>query len=153
MPQATSIDSFIEQQEDEDIEVCGKFAIIESILEAERSSVFYVNESDRKDSMRFEKLENTWYESFMKILVDGCPRSEIYSIFDNVSFVVFNYDRCVEHYLHNSLKNYYGIGNSVATEILSGLNIHHPYGVVGALPWQDQLGGTPGTIRLTYQTP
>ena len=42
MPQAISIDSFIEDhQGDEKIELCGKLAIVQSILEAERKSFLF----------------------------------------------------------------------------------------------------------------
>ncbi|MCG8432547.1 MAG: hypothetical protein MJA83_00775, partial [Gammaproteobacteria bacterium] len=57
-------------------------------------------------------------------------------LFENVSFITFNYDRCIEHHLFHALQNYYVLSESEAAELLGSLEIHHPYGQVGDLPWQ-----------------
>ncbi len=44
MPQAASIDNFIDHQGDDKIELCGKLAIVRSILEAEKNSLLFFNE-------------------------------------------------------------------------------------------------------------
>lgn len=59
-----------------------------------------------------------------------------------ISFIIFNYDRCVEHFLFYSLQNYYGISDRAAVDYLGDLKIYHPYGTVGDLPWQDGQGAT-----------
>jgi hypothetical protein len=61
------------------------------------------------------------------------PLSDIVKIFDNVSFLVFNYDRCIEYFLLHALQQLYAINEQRAAEILSRLNIIHPYGDVGEL--------------------
>jgi hypothetical protein len=68
--------------------------------------------------------------------------------FENVSFIIFNYDRNVEHYLHQALMAYNHLSSDVAGEILSGVSFCHPYGVVGALPWQARL--SPGALAVNY---
>ena len=59
---ALSIDNFIEQHRDnEKIALCGKLAIVKSILEAEGHSLLYFKQ-DRVDStISFKSLEKTWY--------------------------------------------------------------------------------------------
>lgn len=67
-------------------------------------------------------------------------------MFDNVAFIVFNYDRCLEHFLSNALQLVYQISINDAQSILSACRIIHPYGKVaplfgnGAVPF----GGSDG---------
>jgi hypothetical protein len=53
-------------------------------------------------------------------------------IFDHVSFIIFNYDRCVEYFLLHSLQKLYGIPEEEAS-FLDDLRIVHPYGLVSEL--------------------
>jgi hypothetical protein len=53
---------------------------------------------------------------------------------------VFNYDRCVEHYLEQSLRKHYGVGDSEVYSVLKILRIIHPYGTIANLPWEDNQG-------------
>jgi hypothetical protein len=78
-----------------------------------------------------EKLANTWFLKFMHMLGRGIPKADARQIFDNVSFIIFNYDRCVEHFLYNALQKLYGIQAAEAADILAECTIIHPYGQVG----------------------
>ena len=79
----------------------------------------------------------------MKFLTLDCHKNDINQLFNNVSFIIFNYDRCVEHFIFHFLQNYYGIDPDEAAEIISGVKLFHPYGLVGQLPWQTGGDGTP----------
>lgn len=145
MPLAPSIDTFIDNHKgNEIIETCGKLAIVKSIIAAERRSHLFNSEN----IFRPNRFENTWVNRFFKILVTGAQSSDPSGIFNNVSFVVFNYDRCVEHSLFESLKTYFGIDNNSATSLVKNVKILHPYGVIGELPWESPngiaFGGTDG---------
>ena len=74
-------------------------------------------------------------------------KEEVHSVFDNLSFIIFTYDRCVEHYLYHALQNYYRIGELEAQQIMAGLKIVHPYGAIGRLPWQDPASVVFGGAR------
>ena len=71
-----------------------------------------------------------------------------------IAIISFNYDRCIEHYLHHSLQNYYRIQPAGATELLKNLKIYHTYGYLGPLPWTIEnfgtvyFGGIPNTDQL-----
>jgi hypothetical protein len=65
------------------------------------------------------------------------PKSNAGQIFDNVSFVVFNYDRCVEFFLLQALQAMYSIPLNDAASIVQDLSIIHPYGTIGELPHLD----------------
>lgn len=52
-----------------------------------------------------------------------------------------------------ALQNYYGISADRSADILRGLEIYHPYGTVGCLPWMDgsnkiSFGGSPTPEQL-----
>jgi hypothetical protein len=134
MPQAGSIDTYLDVHRGNiKMELCGKLAITRSILEAEKKSSIFYDPSTQK-RMAFPDLENTWFNNFWRILVEGISRSEIDNLFDNVSFISFNYDRCIEHFLLDAIKNYYVVTDQKAIELVGKINIFHPYGKVGTLP-------------------
>lgn len=141
MPQAISIDNFINNHSgDEKIELCGKLAIVRSILSAEKDSHLYVDKSNSYNKMDFQFLEKTWYSSFLKLLTENCTVNNLPERLKSISLIIFNYDRCLEHYLYNALQNYYGIQPEDAGKLVNDINIYHPYGVVGNLPWQGKQG-------------
>lgn len=137
MPQAISIDNFIDtHNDDEKIELCGKLAIVRSILDAEKSSKLYIDPSNFYNRLNVRALEETWYANFMKLLTETCTKQNLSKRLKSIALIVFNYDRCIEHFLHNSLQNYYGLRSDEADKLVNEMEIYHPYGVVGNLPWQ-----------------
>lgn len=139
MPQAESIDSFIhENRQDEKIEFCGKLAIARCILNAEsKSDLYHPNPGHRFDFDRVTGVGETWYDRFFKLLRRDREVHELKDRLESVSMIVFNYDRCIEHYLFHALKNYYGVDDQTSAGLLEQFQIYHPYGTVGKLPWQD----------------
>lgn len=135
LPHAISIDNLLDAHRgDKVVEICGKLGIFQSILEAEKRSKLFVSGNE---PVKFDNLTKTWFAEFVKILTEEVPKSEIGTIFNNVSFVNFNYDRCLEHYLANAISNYYGIEDKTVIETMKSLKVLRPYGSVGLLPWQN----------------
>jgi hypothetical protein len=153
MPQAISIDNFIDtHSHDKRIELCGKLGIVRSILYAESNSHLY-EKKQGVNLLNFNQLDDTWYNSFWQLLTENCKAADLERRFNKIALVIFNYDRCLEHYLHNALQNYYKISVAEATRILNLVEIYHPYGTVGSLPWQGgvhkiEFGGTPHSSQL-----
>lgn len=142
MPQAISIDNFIDShRSDESIAFCGKLAIARCILDAESKSTLYVNRRNGRDQLDFSTLNGTWFNSFFQLLTENCQKDDLPERLSKVAIVCFNYDRCIEHYLHLAFQNYYGMQADESAELVSKLEIHHPYGTVGKLPWQHAGGG------------
>lgn len=139
MPQAISIDNFIDaHNEDKKIELCGKLAIVRSILHAEKQSLLYFDrERMNRSQPDFRRLEDSWYNPFFQLLTENCRKQDLLERVKRVVLVIFNYDRCIEHFLYHALQNYYKISPQEAGAIVSAIEIYHPYGKVGALPWQE----------------
>lgn len=141
MPQAISIDNFIDcQRGNEKIATCGKLAIVRSILDAEKSSILYFDKFDRNPGIEYNSLDKTWYLPFFQLLTENCEKKDIEERFNSIALIIFNYDRCLEHFLYHALQNYYRVSDSEAAELIKLLSIYHPYGSVGLLPWYGQGG-------------
>ena len=134
MPLAPSIDNFIDNHRDkEDIAICGKLAIIKSILNAEKNSKLWFQKERYDSNINFTDLGNTWYIPFFQTLTENCSKDELAERFKSITFIIFNYDRCVEQFIFWALQNYYRITGEEAGKLVEGMNIYHPYGDVGPL--------------------
>lgn len=87
------------------------------------------------------------------MLTENCPANELDARLSSVVLIIFNYDRCIEHFLVHSLQNYHGMHESRAADLVAGMEIYHPYGSVGPLPFGAQrgamdFGGAPDPQQL-----
>ena len=141
LPQAASIDSFIDARKGEsEIELCGKLAIVRSILEAERNSKLFNSGGAKVD---FQKIQATWFNLFWQKVSENCQAEGLKERLSSIVLIIFNYDRCVEHFLFHSIKNWYSLHDHEAASLIDGIEIFHPYGTVGSLPWHPLLPGLP----------
>lgn len=143
MPLSISIDNFLDSRKNEigTVDV-GKLFITYSILLAEKSSKI-MNRRDAQsvnDSILFDEIVDTWYVKLFRIITEQAQFEEIPQLLGNINFVVFNYDRCIEHFLHGALMQYYSRSEQEVSEALKYLRVFRPYGSVGPLPWQDRRG-------------
>ncbi len=136
LPLAISIDNFIDQHRgNKHIELCGKLAIVRSILDAEKESLLHFEMEGVDSNINFNALEKTWYISFFKLLTEDCAKDELKERFESITLIIFNYDRCIEHFLYYALQIYYKLPGPEAAGLVKNINIYHPYGSVGTLPW------------------
>lgn len=136
MPQAISIDNFIDaHQGDNKLELCGKLAIARAILEAERNSHLFIDPNKPSARLHYPSLEDTWFNFFIQLLTENCTIDRLEERLSTIALIVFNYDRCIEHFLYHSLHNYYGIDWTQTETLVKKIQIYHPYGTVGSLPW------------------
>ncbi|MGA9582742.1 MAG: hypothetical protein WBR13_12320 [Allosphingosinicella sp.] len=146
LPLASSIDHFLDAHAgNKRIELLGKLAIGSTILAAEKSSVLVT--PGLGIVLDPDKIQNTWYAAFGRMVMQGVRRSDIRDIFKNLTIVSFNYDRCIEHFLFTALQSYFSVDAKAAAEALSALTVIHPYGSLGSLPWQE------GDIKVPYGVP
>jgi len=110
----------------------GRRAIIFRILSAEHASRFREETKNRNQD---------WYRWLFEQLTDKLVRKEDYTRFceNDVTFITFNYDRSLEHFLYESLLNSFnGICEEKIIEQLKHVKICHVFGQVGPLEWQGQ---------------
>ncbi len=109
----------------------GKWAIIFRIFAAEKFSTFREHMPNRNQD---------WYSYLFERLTDELVRKEGYARFgeNKVSFITFNYDRSLEHFLHESLLNSFsGIGAGKIQEQINKLRVIHVFGQIAGLDWQE----------------
>ena len=100
MPLAPSIDRYMEiHQVDPKVQICGKLAIVKSILEAEHRSKLFKDPGRPPDRDYFKNIDGTWFVRFFKMLSEDCKRDKVEELFKNTAIINFNYDRCIEHFL------------------------------------------------------
>lgn len=140
MSTATSIDTYIDTHRgNKEIEICGKLGIVRSILESERRSKLFYDTSNIYNEMNFSSVWGTWFMQFFHLLVCGIGKYETDKLFENVSFINFNYDRCIEHFLFAALRNHYVLSPIDAMNLTSKIKILHPYGTVGGNPYLENI--------------
>lgn len=138
---ANSIDDFLNIHEaTPEVVTVGKSAIVRTILNAERSCKLYVDPSNIHNKLNVSSIRESWFVKFMQVLGPGRKTHEVENVLRDVSFITFNYDRCLEYFLRHALQLLYGIEPQRAADIVSSANIIHPYGSVGQLD-QVQFGG------------
>ena len=103
--------------------------------------------------MRFETIEETWFNKFWQKLRENCRAEQLEDRFSSIVLIIFNYDRCVEHFLYHSILKYYRTSSEDAVSLVNAIKIFHPYGMVGSLPWTDRpnqmsFGGEPNAHDL-----
>ena len=131
LPGSISIDNLIDaHRNDPEFAEIGKMAIAKAIISAERGSKLYVNPNEI-DNFSLAELNGTFLITLFQILSEGLPREDVNSIFSNASFIVFNYDRCLEAFLPRAIEKYYGLPLNDAIKIAQSATIIHPYGRVG----------------------
>ncbi|MBV9460013.1 MAG: hypothetical protein JO141_21210 [Bradyrhizobium sp.] len=98
---AQSIDNYVHAHSDKEIiKIVAKNAIVHRILEAERNSALFIDPSARGLFKKEEKVSQSWLQPFFTTLQDGIVEADnLENIFDNLSIINFNYDRCIEHFL------------------------------------------------------
>lgn len=126
-----SIDLFLARNPE--FEILGKKAIIFRIFAAERNSAF-------REQMRTGGRKQDWYSYIFDRLTDDHVEKNDYRRFceNKVSFITFNYDRSLEHFLYESLVNSFNnIPLEKIKEQLVKLRIIHIFGQIAGLEWQD----------------
>jgi hypothetical protein len=129
-----SIDNFLDMHHnDKETVFCGKTAIVKAILDAEERCQLSYDTSNIYNTIDFDRVNKSWLKPFFKQLTLGRPKPDIEKVFEGITIICFNYDRCIEHYLIRVLNKAYSIDLKDAAKLVASLEIYHPYGTVGEL--------------------
>jgi hypothetical protein len=114
-----SIDDYLEYHP-EYLEV-GKAAIALALIPYEKEATLF----NRNQSV-------DWYSMIVEVL-----RKDIESLQNKkISFVTFNYDRSLDHYLFTQLREFLNLSLDDSNAVMKKIPIVHIYGQIGSLPWQ-----------------
>lgn len=138
-----SIDLFLARNHE--CENIGKLLIVAHILSAEYSSTF-------NERMPENKKNQDWYKYLFGRMTSKLTNPDSYKKFNqnNVSFITFNYDRSLEYYMSNALRNSFSKAPSgEITEQIKSMPIYHVYGKVAGLEYEDGPAVQYGRIQST----
>jgi SIR2-like domain len=139
---AHSIDDFIDSFPDRpEIAQVGKIAISHAIINAERSSRLWVDPKNFYNKLSYLRISESWYPTLMRILASGLKKTDAKKLFENVSFVSFNYDRCIEQFLAHALSLRLDLSMTDAARICTEKPVLHPYGSLGPIDFPGSGNG------------
>lgn len=128
IPSFISIDEALHYVSDspQAVEV-GKIAIVDQILKGERGSTLAFDSR----TGRLVHLPDGWIAEMFSMALAGAQRKDLHTLFDQVTFINFNYDRAIEQYLYWALQERASANAADAKEIVENLNMLRPYGSIG----------------------
>src|SRR3990172_1198198 len=130
---ADSIDAFLERRTD--LLPLGKLAIAHALIGYEQHERLW--EDTRITKTGPVPIDN-WYKYLLNKLLVDVPFDKLAEM--PISFVTFNYDRSLEHFLFTALMRRYGKPEQDVAAVLQRIPIVHVYGDLGPLPWQTRQG-------------
>lgn len=130
---ANSIDAFLDNHSHErDFSLLGKMAIAACLIEAERGSTLM--QPKPGELLNMHNVEKTWYARLFDLMARGVNARRPEQIFTNARFVIFNYDRCLEHYFQHAIASRFVVNLDQAGQIVrEHCRVVHPYGSLGEL--------------------
>ncbi|MBN2182514.1 MAG: hypothetical protein JW715_11430 [Sedimentisphaerales bacterium] len=144
----------------------GKILIAFEIFEAEQRSLFRERaewEQYRRKMQGYVQGQDTylmskdfqgsiWYEYLFDRLTSGLATKDNLPDFSNgnLSFISFNYDRSLEYFLYESLRNSFTeVTEEQIIQCLKRFKILHVYGQIAPLRWQDDANGVDYHPQIT----
>jgi hypothetical protein len=134
MALAPSIDNYLDtHKENPKLVEIGKLAIANAIMKAEQASSLKIDESNMYNRMDFSKTTSTWAAVFFKTIAAKRDYSSFLAALNNITFISFNYDRCIKQFFVNAAASYFELHNEQIEEVLNAIEVIHPYGSIGEL--------------------
>jgi len=111
-----------------------------------RIAAYLIADCETKSKFRedIEEPKFDWYMHLFDFLTKEISNPEgIISLLENnqVSFISFNYDRSLEHFIHESLFNSFTTKRNEIKSLICKIKIQHVYGKISALPWENNSSG------------
>jgi hypothetical protein len=78
-------------------------------------------------------VNRTWLAKLYSILHEGVIPAKAETVFENCSFINFNYDRCIQQYLTLAFQHTMSIRPEKVAELVAAIPCQHVYGSLGGL--------------------
>lgn len=131
-----TIDAILEQfAQDEVVTAAAKLGLIHFALQNEAKSLLQA-EPREPGELPF-RGSDYWLFQLGRMVTTGVARNRAERCLDDLTIISFTYDRAVEHFLPFAFQLAFGMPLAEARALVAAkLNIHHPLGTPGRLPWQ-----------------
>lgn len=129
MSSVASIDAFLTKRDN--FTQIGKLTIATILCSREYQNAVAVND-----------VEDHWYHHLQQSLIDGATTPAAFAQ-NNIRFISFNYDRSLEFFIHQAIKNIFGVSDDEALRVLGKMGILHVYGTLGEFHYKSVPGARP----------
>jgi len=130
LAQAPSIDTLLEYRTE--------------FAEVGKAAIAYVMIPQEKDVVLSPREKQRWYEYLFQRMLDQARVADDFAK-NQLAIVTFNYDRSLEFFLFQALRNMYNIDEAKTVEIMKAIPIIHIYGKLGEPSFMDSNGRRYGT--------
>jgi hypothetical protein len=132
MPAAPSIDNYLHTNASRpEVVAVGKMAIIESIAAAEKSSRLMVDPRNSYNKLDMNLVKDSWLGGLSSLLLSSSDFASFLEGLENITFVTFNYDRCIEQYFSQLARVYFADVRNADIDVMQRLSVIHVYGSLG----------------------
>tara|TARA_R110000737_G_C14583699_1_gene486178 strand:+ start:437 stop:1369 length:933 start_codon:yes stop_codon:yes gene_type:complete len=154
MSLAPSIDNFLHTHSRDELLIrIGKILIAAVIGAAEANSTLFQSRIDDDDNFALDfsatgyvKFSGkgydvqpagaSWLAKIFWLLVSGRTFTDFKQALSRISFICFNYDRCIEQFISVASRSYFELDDGGTREVLDLIDIIHPYGKLGPLDFK-----------------
>jgi len=127
---AASIDNFLDNRKDDKrLVAIGKTAIAYCIAKAEDEAQLDLPNLQLERSNDYKKTNSYFLEELLKLVVRNHTIEDVNQSLANLTFIIFNYDRCIERYLDLWLSRVFG--KPMYEIIMANIKFIHVYGDLG----------------------
>lgn len=137
-----SIDQFIHEWADQEcLPEAGKMAIAYQILEAESRTGFRKALRDEQASTAAMRgIRESWLGQIFRFANPEARRRDVSECFRGISFVTFNYDRCLEAAIYLFLRYGQNLNEAQTQDAMENIPIIHAYGDLGPMKFYGGSG-------------
>jgi hypothetical protein len=129
---APSIDNFLDTHRDDKLLVdFGKLAICQAIQLAEANCSLNVDKKQIRSNINFKPIRDTWLPQLFKLLVAQRNFDDFLVALSQITFVSFNYDRCIHQFFYFACTSYFNLDQEGQDRVLATLKVLYPYGTIG----------------------
>ena len=140
LPMCGSIDDYIERHTGhQEYEQCAKLGIAHCILKSERNSALRLDPY-KGNGVDLSAYQGCWLSEFLQIVTRRSSTETLKEAFSKITVINFNYDRCFDQFTYFWLITVYKLSQQEATDVLSSIEIIHPYGSIGSIAYIDRSG-------------
>ncbi|RYG92714.1 hypothetical protein EU803_00990 [Loktanella sp. IMCC34160] len=131
---APTIDNWIHKNRNYDeFVLVGKLAIARVLSMAERSSPLFVKDDNIYRMLDYNNVGGSWLAGLATQMLTGSDFDDFIQSLSNITFITFNYDRCIEQFFLWLARIYFGEVDNADKRTLDALEVIHVYGSLGDL--------------------
>lgn len=156
---APSIDNVLHTHKgDPEVTALGKLMIAHCLVTAEHASLIANRELQLNHQSIFPFVKNiggshryvseTWLGELFRLLVELRTFEEFLSQLKRITFISFNYDRCIHQFIASCARLYFQLDDEKSRLVLSTINVIYPYGSLGDLTINQDVVFGFGSLEL-----